>query len=302
MGAVLSNGAIIARVRVDSSPRSGYKPLVKRVRAAIERIIATQKAQPISMCVACAGAVDFSRNVISSSPNFPGWRDVPLAEDLARGMGFPLFLENDANAAAFGEGWIGAAKGWPDFAMLTLGTGVGGGIVLGGSVYRGFNGMAGEFGHLPVSAADMKCGCGRTGCLETTASAFGVARLAARILDTKQGAALRRSCRGAREMVDAKMVADLARSGDLACRAIMRGAGAELGEALGALALSLGLSRFVIGGGMAGAFDLLKGPMRKGALARAYTLNTRSLRIVQARLGDDAGLLGAARVALDAVK
>jgi len=260
-----------------------------------------QKAQPMAMCVACAGAVDFSRNVISRSPNFPSWRDVPLAEDLARGRNFPVILENDANAAAFGEGWIGGARGWPDFAMLTLGTGVGGGIVLGGAVYHGYNGMAGEFGHLPMSAARLKCGCGRTGCLETTASAFGVARLAAGILNTKQGAALHRACQGTAKKVDAKLVADLARNGDMACKTIMRGAGTELGETLGALTLSMGLTRFVIGGGMAGAFDLLKAPMRKGALARAYTLNARSLRIVQAELGDDAGMLGAARIALGAI-
>ena len=302
VAAILSDGVIVARERVDSDPQAGYKHLVKKLRASMGRIMAARKARPLAMCVACAGAVDFRRNVISSSPNFPGWRDVPLAEDLGRGRSFPVILENDANAAALGEGWIGAARGWPDFAMLTLGTGVGGGIVLGGAIYHGANGMAGELGHLPVSAAKLKCGCGRFGCLETTASALGVARLAAGIMQAARGGALIRACGGKPEKVDSRMVADLARSGDRACRDIMKGAGAELGEALAVMALSLGLTRFVIGGGMAGAFDLLKAPMRRAALARAYTLGSRRLKIVQASLGDDAGLLGAARIALDAAQ
>ncbi|MDH5677428.1 MAG: ROK family protein [Nitrospinota bacterium] len=301
VAAVGPDGVIARKIKVASNPELGYKPLVANVRAAMDKIMAAQKAPPLAMCVACAGAVDFSRNMIASSPNFPGWRDVPLAEDLGRGRPFAVSLENDANAAAYGEGWIGAATGWEDFAMLTLGTGVGGGIVLGGAVYHGFNGMAGEIGHLPFSAADILCGCGRRGCLETTASASGVARRAVETLATKRGQALRRVSRGQSGRVDAKMVAELARKGDAECRRIMRETGMELGQALGALTLSMGLTRFVIGGGMAGAFDLLKAPMRKGALARAYTLDARSLKISAAKLGDDAGLLGAARVALDKV-
>ncbi|MDH4185178.1 MAG: ROK family protein [Nitrospinota bacterium] len=301
VAAVSPDGAVMKKIVVPSDPASGYDALVKRVRAAMAGIISSRRKDPMAMCVACAGAVDFGRNVIISSPNFPGWRDAPLADDLGKGYKFAVILENDANAAALGEGWTGAARGWPGFAMLTLGTGVGGGIVIDGAVFHGPNGMAGEVGHLPISQAGLMCGCGRRGCLETTASAAGVARKAADIYHNPEAAALRRASGGKPARVDARMVARLAARGDKACLGIMRQAGLELGEAMGSLCLALGITRFVIGGGMAGAFDLLRAPMRKAALARAYTLNPRALRLAQASLGDNAGLLGAARIAFTAL-
>lgn len=295
VAAVSRNGKILRKISIVTDPAAGYKPLAGRLGAAMDELIATRKGQPpFAMCVACAGAVDFKKNVIVSSPNFPGWKDVPLATGLRQGRKFPVILENDANAAAAGEGWIGAAKGWPSFAMFTLGTGVGGGIVLDGKVFRGDNGMAGELGHLPLGAPDRLCGCGRKGCLETSASASGVAVSARGILDSTTGGALRRACGGNPARVDAQLVARLASNGDKACLAIIQRAGHELGEAMGTLTLAIGITRFVIGGGMAGAFDLLKAPMRKAALGRAYTLNPRSLKIARSSLGGDAGLLGAA--------
>ena len=298
VAAVSRSGKIIKKIAIVTDPAAGYKQLLQRVGAAMDQLIAHRKGElPRAMCVACAGAVDFKKNVIASSPNFPGWKNVPLATGLGHGRRFPVILENDANAAAAGEGWVGAARRWPSFAMFTLGTGVGGGIALEGKLFRGENGMAGELGHMPLGDLDRKCGCGRMGCLETSASATGVAVSGKDILHTKSGAPLRKACSGDPGKVTAKLIAQLAAKGDKGCLAIMNKAGRQLGDAMGTLTLSIGLSKFVIAGGMAGAFGLLKDPMRQAALERAYTLRPGDLKIARSTLGDDAGLLGAAFIA-----
>ena len=122
------------------------------------------------------GIIDMETGMIRESPNLPGWSDYPVRSEIEKRLGTRVVLENDANAAALGEKWLGAAKNVPDMAMLTLGTGVGGGLVLGGRVWHGMNGMAGEFGHTTVEPNGARCGCGNYGCLEAYASATAVVR------------------------------------------------------------------------------------------------------------------------------
>jgi glucokinase len=297
--AVWPDGKIIHIERQGAGADDGYLAVVKRIAASVRAVADFMGRDPAAVGLAAPGAIDFKRNVVTRSPNFPGWADAPVSGDVAGLLGIPVLLENDANAAALGEGWMGSARGSSDFVMITLGTGVGGGVVLNGRVWRGSTGMAGEVGHIPVRFGGRKCGCGKHGCLEAYASANSVARLARERIGEPEAQSLLKVTGGDPEKIDSSLMAREAASGDRFCQDIFSGAGRDIGKAIAAIALTLDVSRFVIGGGMAEALPLMLSPMRKSAIDHAYTLNKDKLVIVKSALGGDAGMLGAAKTAID---
>lgn len=297
--AVSPDGAILSRAKLGSRAPEGYGKVLDRVAETARKVMDEMGVRPAAVGVGSAGAIDFGRGVVTKSPNFPDWRDAPLLRDLEERLGAPVRLENDANAAAIGEGWEGAAADWSDFLTITLGTGVGGGLVLGGRIWRGPSGMAGEIGHIPIRPGGRLCGCGARGCLEAYASASGVAASAREKFDEPGAARLREMTGGRSEMVDAALVAKGAMEGDELLLGLLAEAGEYLGRAMAAVAVILDVSRFVIGGGMAQALPFMEPAMRGAALASAYTLDDEKLIIRKAALGDAAGILGAAKVALE---
>jgi glucokinase len=243
--------------------------------------------------------IDRESGSVIESPNFPGWKQVPLARDVGAALHLPIIIENDANAAAIGEGWIGAARGWYDYLAITLGTGVGGGLVLDKQLWLGPDGAAGEIGHIPVAANGRLCGCGARGCLERYASANGVVESAQEYYLEAGAAWLRDESKNDPRQVTAKMINDGANAGDAFCLKLLSDAGERLGQMMGITALLLNVTQFVVGGGMAGALPHLERGMRTAALRTAYTLDHSILEIVPAALGDNAGLIGAAKLAFE---
>ena len=221
---------------------------------------------------------------ILGAPNLPFLQGVPLGPALEERLGVPVRVDNDANLAAWGEALRGAGRGRPDFLLATIGTGIGGGLVLDGRLYRGPGGLAGEFGHLPVGH-DRLCGCGARGCLEAAVSARSLAAWA-----REEGL----------EATDLRELAALARAGNGGARDLLRRAGALLGEALAQVALLLDLRVFVIGGGGAPVLDLLREPALQVLVLRAFGREREDFELLQAELGNDAGFFGAAALALEA--
>ncbi len=238
------------------------------------------------------GVIDHERGVVVASANFPGWRDVSIREELSRRTGLPVVVENDANAAAVGEQHYGAGRAFRSFVLLTLGTGIGSGLILDGRLWRGATGMAGEAGHVTVvSSADaVACGCGNRGCAERYASATAVARMAREA--------------GLSGNLDGATLARLARDDDSAAgetaREVYRRAGRYLGILVAGLINILNPHAVLIGGGMSEAWDLFEPALRAEVLARAHRPMGETTALVRASLGDDAGILGAARLALAA--
>jgi glucokinase len=224
--------------------------------------------------IAIAGAITREDGVLTQSPNLPGW------EGLRPGAHVDASAVNDATAAATGEAWRGALRGVDAALLVTLGTGVGGGLVLGGRPWAGRHGAAGEVGHVTVWPDGPACPCGNRGCLERYASATAVAEAA-----------------GASDGVAAEQAA---RGGDAGAVAAFERAGEALGIVLAGVLALLDLEALAFSGGLAGALDLLRPTLEREIHARAFRLVARDVRIVRGALGDDAGLLGAARVALDA--
>jgi glucokinase len=263
------------------------------------------------------GIIDMETGLLRESPNLPGWAEYPVRAEIERRLTTMVILENDANVAAFGEKWLGAAKEHDDMAMLTLGTGVGGGLVLGGKIWHGMNGMAGEFGHTTVEPEGHPCGCGNRGCLEQYASATAVVRMAREAIAENASSALARAAHEDAEF-SAKSIFNLAIQGDEDAKRIFRRVGRAIGIVLSAMVNSLNLPIYVVGGGVASAweafapsiFDELRhrcmvyaatappDPLAQGGGASSHVEPGpgRKTIITRALLGSDAGLFGAARL------
>ena len=229
------------------------------------------------------GFISMAEGIVRNSNNLSSLENFPLRAELSRRLATTVILENDANAAALGEWRYGSGKGSTDLVLLTLGTGIGGGIIAGGKVLRGNDGMAGEVGHITVVPGGNPCGCGNHGCLEKHASATAVSAMAHLI--------------GLGPNLTAHDVFDLAASGDARARAVFVAMGTALGTALAMLINVFNFPLYVLGGGAAAAWDYFAPAMLEELRVRSFTFRTVSPRVERAELGDDAGLHGAAHLA-----
>lgn len=263
------------------------------------------------------GIIDVEAGMMRKSANLPGWSDYPVRDEIESRLGARVFLDNDANVAALGEKWLGAARDADDMAMLTLGTGIGGAIILNGKIFYGMSGMAGEFGHVTIEPNGVPCGCGNRGCAERYASATAVVRMAREAIASGDAPQLAQAANSDPDF-SAKSVYDLAMKGDAAAQRIFTRFGEALGILLADLVNVLDLDMYVIGGGVVSAWDAFAAKMfselrerslvyaasapedpgaeKKGASAQIASYTRRHTIITRAILGSDAGLYGAARV------
>jgi glucokinase len=243
-----------------------------------------------------AGIVDGARNLVLDAPNLRSWERFPLAERLGAVYELPAFLENDVNAMAWGEWHCGAGRGARHMLCLTLGTGVGGGLVLDGQLYRGATGAAGEFGHMVVERDGPRCGCGSFGCLE--------AYLGARYITARAAVYLERDARPSplrampAEARTPRVLSEAASAGDAIARAVLEETGVWLGVGLASAINLLNPERIVVGGGVARAGDLILDPARRTMRERAMSVPAEAAEVVPAALGNDAAVVGAALLAL----
>lgn len=284
LAGVTAGGELVALHREQTGAREGPEPVIERIFAAIGRVadsLTGAGGTVLGIGLGAPGIISRRAGAVVASPNLPGWQDVPLRDRVAAATGLPVLLENDANAAAYGEYWRGAGVGCESMVLLTLGTGVGGGLVLGGELWRGADGMAGEIGHVTVDPGGRTCRCGNSGCLETYASATG-------IVDGY------RELSGAQEAVTAEEINRRAHEGDANARQAYREAGRSLGVAFATLVNLLNPERIVIGGGVLPAWDLFIPPAEQEMHRRAFSAPASRVRIAAAVLGDLAGVTGAA--------
>jgi glucokinase len=226
------------------------------------------------------GFILLKEGVIRNSNNLPFLEDFPIRDEIERRLNTWVILENDANAAALGEKWMGAGRDVDDLVLLTLGTGIGGGIISGGRVLRGSLGMAGELGHITVVQHGNPCGCGNQGCLEKHASASAVVAMA-RLLNLG-------------ENLTARDVYDLAKQGNQKAHRIWTIMGEALGVALAMLVNTFNFPLYLLSGGVLPAWEFFGPPMMETVHWRSFTFRSSNTRIEQATLGNEAGLYGAA--------
>jgi glucokinase len=249
--------------------------------------------------VGMAGLVDARSGVLLWTPNLV-WRNLPLSEGLGARFGLPVTVDNDATAAAWAESRLGASRGYDDSLFVGVGTGIGGGIVAGGRLLRGAHGFAGEIGHIIVEPGGPLCGCGNRGCWEQVASGLAIARAGRRAVNDEPGSMIARLADGDPDRVTGSLVTEAAREGDAVAVAILTSVARRLGEGIAGLVNVLDPEVVVVGGGVGEAEDLLLGPLREAYLAAVEGADVRpDVPIVPARLGNDAGAIGAALLTLE---
>ncbi|SER82014.1 ROK family glucokinase [Salisediminibacterium halotolerans] len=250
----------------------------------------------IAAGIGAPGYIDVKNGIIVEAVNV-GWRDYPVSAELSNQLGIPVYADNDANLAAAGEKWKGAGDGAEELLAVTLGTGVGGGIIAENQIVHGFAGLAGEIGHITsVKEGGARCNCGKTGCLETVSSATGIVRLAEEALAQDTVSELQ-ALKKEGEQVSAKDVFDAALNEDKLAVSVIETAMDHLGLALANLANSLNPERIVIGGGVSKAGEVLLDYIRPSFDRYTIPKISRETSLHIATLGNDAGVIGAAWLA-----
>lgn len=275
-------------------------PQVEDPNAIVDAIVAAvhefqnEGAQISAVSLVVPGTVKVEEGAVVKAPNLPCLDGFRLAAALTSRLDLPAILENDANAAAVGEMWQGAAVGCKTIICLTLGTGVGGGIILDGKLWRGVDGAAAEIGHMCVDPfGGVTCTCGSRGCLEVFASATAIVRMTREASPRYPDSILQ-----GKEDRTAKMIFEAGKQGDELALEIFRRMGVYLGIGLANLINILNPEMIVLGGGVVNSWDLFEKHMHQQVEERAFPLLAARVKIVRAKCGDDAGLLGAARLAL----
>lgn len=298
-GLVDEEGTVVRQTRTPT-PAEDPDALLRSVVATVREVV-TDGGALAGVGVAAAGFIDRSRTRILSSPNI-AWRDYPLRNVLEDALGLPVVVENDANAAAWGEFRFGVGGDVDDFLFVSVGTGVGGGVVLDGELRRGAFGVAGEIGHIRVVRDGDRCGCGNRGCWEAYASGTALMRRAlARLEAGEEGTGpLLARAGGSPEDVTGPMLDELAGQGDPFSVAQIRELGGWLGEGLATLGAVLDPALVAVGGGVANSGELLLEPVRESLARHQFGRGTHPLpQVVRATLGSSAGLVGAADLGRD---
>jgi glucokinase len=327
IAAVSGEGQLLEKVTFGSKGVPRRDQVIDQMCEAIQRLSDKYRTSGkfLGAGIGVPGIIDLQTGMMRKSANLPGWENYPVRVEIERRLGGSrVVIENDANVAALGEQWLGAARGVPNMAVVTLGTGIGGGIVLDGKIWHGMNGMAGEFGHVTIEPEGHPCGCGNHGCAEQYASASAIMRMAREAVAGGKAPSLAEAASSNPEF-GAKSIYNLAIQGDEHARRIFRTFGRYLGIMLAGAINVLNLDMFVIGGGVSSAWDafapdmfeelrerslvyaatapadpLRSDPMGKEEGGSAQTENRieRKTIVTRALLGSDAGLYGAARMSV----
>lgn len=246
------------------------------------------------------GLVNSKTNRVEILPSLSDLASIDIIAEMSARIGLPVVLDNDANAAAYAELQVGAARGRNHVFYVSLGAGIGAGIIINGTIYRGATGFAGEFGHITIDPEGIECACGNIGCLETICSGPNIVRRTRERLYRDRTSSLSRLAIPRNRELTAEDIARAAREGDEMAQVMMERTGMFLGIALAAVINLLNVEMIVMGGGVMEAGDLILKPTVKEARRRAFPHSFNSCEIVIARLGTSAGLMGAALLARDA--
>ena len=293
-GVVSPTGEILETARRDT-PREGGRALTQTIA---DVAIELSNSYPVdSIGVSAAGFISSDRQTILATPNIAGWNGVNLDDELTKILGKRIVLENDANAAAWGEFKFGAGRGRTDLMLLTLGTGVGGGLILNGSLFRGAFGIGAELGHIRIVPEGHLCGCGMRGCLEQYASGSALMRHAREAISASPDLARNLLARGdgTQEGLKGQYITDAARDGDPVALAAFNTLAGFLGAGIASLCAVIDPSCIVLGGGVIDAGEIFLGPTRDAALRLIpFSGKHPYPEIVPAELGNSAGLVGVA--------
>ncbi len=297
VAAIATATQILETKRVLTEAAGGADAVTNRVAAAIREVqgslgLAERALRGVGVSV--PGPLDTLAGIVSFTPNLPGWVDYPVAARLSAALdGVPVFIDDDANCAGLGEAVFGAGRGHEHQVYLTISTGIGGGIIIGGRVYRGFQDAAGEAGHITIIPGGPECGCGNSGCMEAVASGTAIARRGRQLLVQDQSASLAALAGGVPERVTAAMVFDAARDGDRGCTMVVEDAATYLGIGLATIVQLLNPAAIVLGGGVMEQSDFFLPLVDRRMRTHLFRVQRQGVVLLKATLGEQSGLWGA---------
>ena len=291
---VNDEGQIIYSDSVPTRAEMGYEYTVNNIKQAIYELLKetkTEASEIEGIGFGFPGQIDCKAGIVKLLPNIPGWVNVPIAQIMEDEFHIPTRIDNDARCAALGEYFAGAGKGCENIVCVTVGTGVGSGIIINGKVVRGASNAAGEIGHIKLQMKDgLICGCGDTGCMEAYVSAPSIVAMAE---DYIKGGKSTKYREMATPEIYAYIVAEAAKAGDKVAQRIFKIMGEYLGIGLSSVVNLLNPEKIIIGGGVADAGDIFLNPVRETINARAMEISAAAVEIVPAQLGNRAGVIGA---------
>ncbi|MEX2417117.1 MAG: ROK family glucokinase [Actinomycetota bacterium] len=292
---VAEDGSVSARQTVET-PADDSEAIFEAVVASAKEV---SGGEVVAVGIGAAGMIDFRAGVLRYAPNL-AWRDFPVVERVSKALGLPCLVDNDANVAAWGEYKFGAGVGSKHMLLVTVGTGIGGGIVDGGRMFRGAHGFAAEIGHIIVEPGGPPCGCGNLGCWEQVASGSAITRMGRNAVRSHAKSLLAEMAENDVSKVTGAMVTEAAKKGDPVSVEIIATAAQRLGEGIAGLVNVLDPEIVVVGGGVIAAGDMLLGPARVAFVDSVEASDFRpKVQLVAAKLGNDAGGIGAAAMALE---
>jgi len=293
IGIVSDKGKLVKSISIKTEADCGPKNVIANIIKGVETILAKNKLKIQGIGIGCPGVVSIKRGIVENAPNLPGWKNVKLGPIIKEKFGYKVHLENDANAAAIGELMFGAGKKFDSFVMITLGTGVGGGIVFNKKIFRGEFGAAGEIGHISIDVNGPKCNCGSTGCIEAYAGNSYLKEQIRSELKDYPDSKVWKLIENDLSKVSPRIIQAASEKKDAYAIFVIERMGKQLGAALASLSNLLDISTFIIGGGVAGFGKPLLDSVRK-TISERVLLSLRSrVLVIPAKLQNEAGIKGA---------
>jgi len=293
LGIVTEAGRIIKKLSIDTRAAEGPEKIISQIKKGIKEIISGNKHKLQGIGIGSPGVVTVKKGTVENPPNFPGWTKVNLGKIIEKEFKIKVHVENDANAAAIGEMIFGAGKILNSFVMVTLGTGVGGGIIQNRKLYRGEFGAAGELGHITIDYKGDRCNCGSYGCIETYAgNKYLISRVKEELEQNRESKIWEISGNGLSEL-SPKTIDEAAENGDVYANSVIRDLGLKLGAALASVSNLLDIGVFIIGGGVSGFGKPLFDSTQESIKERVLTPLRPRIKVVPAKLKNDAGIKGA---------
>jgi len=289
-------GGLIRKDETSTKAEKGLEPFIENIVSFVN-LFQKGTGKASSLGIGIAGVLDKERETLLESPNLPLLKNVPLKKLLESELGIPVFIENDANIAALGELWAGDGKGIDNFLLLTLGTGIGSGLILNGNLWTGETGKAGEFGHAVVNPEGAQCACGKKGCLEAHSSGSAMVRMAREALAKGRESSLQNLYKNNPDALTPKAIYTEAKNGDELCLEIFKEAARFLAIAISDVNNLLDIHNFIIGGGVSKASHIFEAGLREEVRKRVFSISKDKIRIIISKLGNDAGIFGAGYLA-----
>lgn len=292
-GIVSREGKLLNKISLSSKAEGGPDKVVKQIKIGINELLSVTKLKIRGIGIGSPGVVSIKKGTVENPPNFPGWTKVNLGKIIGKDFHIDCHVENDANAAAIGEMIFGAGKHYNSFVMITLGTGVGGGIILNRKLYRGEIGAAGEIGHMTINYDGPQCKCGSKGCIEAyVGNNYLISKIKSDLI-SKPNQKILNLVKNDLNLLTPLVINKAAENGDEFAKAVIRSMGEQIGSALASVSNILDLSTFLIGGGVSGFGKPLFTAITQAMQTRVVTPLRHRVKVIPAKLKNEAGIKGA---------